>query len=138
MTCCAISSADDGDMPSEIFSDGIVTARKDHACVECRAAITIGTRHESTSGKWDGDVRTYRTCLMCVEIRNHFSCGGWTYGEVWRELEESLFPDMTAGGECMSGLSPAARAMLFERRLAWLFDTESDVNGAPPPASVAT
>lgn len=121
-TCCALTS-DDGDGPSIIRTSRPV-ARKEHRCCECAGAIAPGQRYERTAGCWDGNWDEYVTCLLCVEIRDHFACGergGWVYTQVWEQLEESLFPDMTAGGPCFTGLSPAARDRLFERRMAWLF-----------------
>lgn len=119
MMCCPLSN-DDADGP-ECHTEQVVTARKPHVCYECGEAIPIGTRYEKVTGIWDRRPSTYKTCLSCVEIRNHFACrSGWIYGEVWSQLEESFFPGMTAGGPCMEGLSPAAKARLFERRLAWL------------------
>lgn len=94
-----------------------------------------GAKYERFSGKWDREVSTFKTCLSCVEIRNHFACAsGWTFGEVWSQLEEFFFPDMKAGGPCMDGLSPEAKARLFEKRLAWLVESEIEVDGAPPPS----
>ena len=122
-SCCIFGDVDD---PIEVLSEGIVKARKEHHCIECDEVIAKGVQHESTTGKSDGLVSTYRTCLSCVEIRNHFAklCrGGWIYGEVWTSIEESFFPDMKAGGGCLTGLSPAAKGRLFERRLQWLEDS---------------
>ena len=96
-TCCALS-ADHGDHAS-VFNERTVTARKDHRCSECGDVIPKGTKHEHVTGCWEGRWERFRTCLLCVEIRDHFSCGeGWIYGEVWSQLAESFFPDMTAGG----------------------------------------
>jgi hypothetical protein len=124
MICCPLDN--DGDGSLEVIEDKVVKARKDHRCVECRETIAKGQKHEYIKGLWDGRFDTFRTCLSCVEIRNHFSCGnGWLFGEVWSQLGENFFPDMKAGGPCMQGLSPEAKARLFERRLQWLEDTSS-------------
>ena len=121
--CCALS-AEHGDRAS-VCTDRIVTARKDHKCYECTAVIPKGAQYEFVKGCWDGAWSSYRTCLLCVEIRGHFACDeGWLIGEVWSQLEESFFPDMTAGGPCMTGLSPEAKAVLFDRRLRWFADEE--------------
>jgi hypothetical protein len=117
MVCCPLSN--DGDGPS-CFIEKVRTARKTHQCTECREPISAGARYEYVSGIWDRRANSYKTCLSCVEIRKHFSCGGgWIYGEVWSQLEENFFPDMKAGGPCMAGLSPGAKARLFERKLRY-------------------
>lgn len=121
MNCCAISN-DDGDA-SECLDSGVRRGRKNHRCGECYEAIPKGTLHEFYKLAYDGRVSTERTCLVCAEIRTHFSCdGSWIFGQVWESLAESLFPSMTAGGECLTGLSPAAKAKLFEACLEHILD----------------
>lgn len=132
MMCCPLSSSDDGDRP-ECFRKSIRTARKDHQCYECSEPIARGQRYEHVSGIWDRRPETYKTCLSCVEIRDHFACNGFFYGQVWEDLENNFFPDMKAGGPCMEGLSPAAKARLFEARTEWLFESDWCRDGAPPP-----
>ena len=120
IVCCPLESGD-GES-AELHTSSTVKAAKDHKCCECREAIRKGTRYEMVRGMWDGSWSTYRTCLSCVEIRNHFSCNGWIYCQLWDDLEENFFPDMKAGGPCMEGLSPEAKARLFERRMKWLLE----------------
>lgn len=141
-TCCALYGGNEGDN-AEWSETTVVAARKsrktgkEHICYECGDAIKVGTKHEVIKGVWDGKMYTHRTCLMCVEIRDHFACEeGWSFGEVWSQLEENFFPDMNAGGPCMTGLSPAAKRVLIDRRQAWLFDSEHERDGAPPPGFV--
>lgn len=123
MVCCPLSGADDSDGVPECFQSVIRVGRKDYRCYECRETITKGTKgtkHEYASGLFDGGWFKRRTCLSCVEIRNHFSCGnGWIYGMLWSDMEDNFFPDMKAGGPCMEGLSPEAKARLFELRMKW-------------------
>lgn len=116
--CCPLSTSDDGG--ASCSSTKIRRARKEHRCEECHEVIKPGDRYEFVSGIWDGWPSALKTCLSCVEIRDHFACEGFTIGHVWSDIEENFFPDMRAGGPCMEGLSPAAKGRLFERRLAWL------------------
>lgn len=122
VTCCPLQEGDES--PSESTSE-VILALEDLKCGECGEVIISGTAYENFEGCW-GDVEAgdpwdvHRTCLSCVEIRNHFACNGWVFGEVWNDIEQNFFPDMKAGGPCMEGLSPAAKGRLFERRLAWL------------------
>jgi hypothetical protein len=118
--CCPLSGGD-GDYPSEFFDQKVVTARKPHKCYECGGDIEKGHKYERTSGKWDGRMEVYCTCLLCKEIRDHFSCSeGYILGELWEQLQEYFYPDMKAGGPCMEGLSPQAKDKLFTDRLRWL------------------
>ena len=119
MQCCPLYGGDDEGPKVELTR--IRTARMPHTCSECDEQIAPGQKYEITTGCWDGGWSTYKTCMSCREIRNHFACGsGWTFTQVWDQIESHFFPGMVAGGPCMEGLSPAAKARLFERRLAWL------------------
>lgn len=121
IVCCPLSSGGDGDTMA--CSRSVTrTARKEHRCYECRETIVPGQKYEYCSGIWDGSPSAFKTCLSCVEIRNHFACDGWIFGELWRDLEENFFPDMKAGGPCMEGLSPEAKGRLFDLRMKWLED----------------
>jgi hypothetical protein len=119
VTCCPLSGGSDFDGP-DVFTNTVRLAAKEHHCCECGETISRGARYEHARGRWDGNWNTHRTCLSCVEIRNHFACDGFIYEQLWEDLENYFFPDMKAGGPCMQGLSPAAKARLFERRLVWL------------------
>jgi hypothetical protein len=48
-------------------------ARKLHRCCECNSPIQPGDRYERISGKWDGDMGTYTTCLFCEALRDVLS-----------------------------------------------------------------
>lgn len=119
VACCPLQG-NDGPAPS-CHSRDTRRARKEHVCNECREKIARGERYEYVSGVWDGRPDSFKTCLLCVEIRNHFACEGWIYGEVWSDLRENFFPDMAAGGPCTAGLSPAAKQKLIDERMEWYF-----------------
>lgn len=118
VVCCPLSSGD-GET-AECSSTQRRRARKAHVCCECSQPIAVGEVYEYVSGIWDGSPSSYKTCLSCVEIRDHFSCEGWIFGQLWDDLEENFLPDMRAGGPCMEGLSAAAKHRLFAARLEWL------------------
>jgi hypothetical protein len=123
VVCCPLGGGHDA--PASVHVTTVVKAAKDHRCTECREMIPKGSKYENAKGLWDGHWSTFKTCLSCVEIRNHFTCeSGWEYGSVWSQLEENFFPDMKAGGPCMAGLSPAAKDRLFTRRMQWLEDSQ--------------
>jgi hypothetical protein len=48
-------------------------ARKDHACCECSRTIKAGSTYEFTSGIWDGEPSSHKTCLRCVGLRAAFT-----------------------------------------------------------------
>ena len=81
----------DGDA-AEFYETTLPKARKTHQCIECGNAIQPGENYERTSAKWEDEVKTYKTCLLCVEIRNKFSCdGSWIFGTIWDELPAVAF-----------------------------------------------
>ena len=113
---CVLNRYDDDE--AEFYKTTIPKARKTHQCTECGNAIQPGENYERTSAKWEETLTTYKTCLMCVEIRAKFSCdGSWIFGTIWDELKEHLFDRLTFG--CLEGLSPAAREKVLEAWRKW-------------------
>jgi hypothetical protein len=121
VTCCPLTSGDESAEYST-YSAKVVRCRTHKTCGECGTRIERGQRYELVKGKWFGEWCTYKTCMMCVEIRTHFACNGWVFGQLWEDLEENFFPDMKAGGPCMDGLSPTAKQHLIDERMRWYFD----------------
>ena len=68
---------DYSEMPT-FYEEVIVTARREHRCCECFGAIARGERYQRASGKWEGEVKTYKTCQKCLDfeanIRAHIPC----------------------------------------------------------------
>jgi hypothetical protein len=122
MMCCPLQEADE---TCTVWNETDRRARKEHVCDECREPITRGELHKYITSLFDGHWDTYRMCLLCDEIGDHFSCGrGRIMQTLWSDLEENFFPDMSAGGPCMQGLSPAAKQKLIDARMKWYFDQD--------------
>lgn len=122
MICCPLQECDEY---AKVYERNQRRARKDHVCLECRDVIARGALHNHISMLFDGHWSSWRECLLCEEIGDHFSCGRGRVAEtLWSDLEENFFPDMRMGGPCMEGLSPAAKLKLVERRMAWYFDQD--------------
>lgn len=120
--CCPLQEADE---TCAVWNEDTRRARKEHVCCECHEPIRKGELHKHVTSLFDGSWSTHRTCLLCDEIGNHFSCGGGRITEtLWDDLEENFFRDMAMGGPCMQGLSPAAKTKLVERRMAWYLDQD--------------
>ena len=91
IVCCPFSGGDDN--PPQFCVTTVKMAARNHCCCECNEVIPKGTRYEHVAGKWDGEMATYRTCLSCVEIRDHFTCAdGYLFTYMWSQLEENFFP----------------------------------------------
>lgn len=117
MKCCPLSANDES---SGSHAVSVIAARKPHKCCECNESIPVGAKYERYVIFEDDKAESFKTCLSCVEIRDHFACNGWLFGCVWDDIEQNFFPEMRAGGPCLDGLSPEAKGRMFERRLAWL------------------
>ncbi len=92
----------DYDLP-DFYDKRLVKARLPHYCSECGCVIAPGEQYERVSGKWDGEVYTFKTCRQCRQIRNEFStmkCFCWAHGGLWEAVQEQLAEaDYTPGGK---------------------------------------
>ena len=103
-TYCEISLGDyDGDEAS-FYCEHEVTGRKPHTCHECRETIAKGDKHHVVSGKWDGEVRSYRFCAPCWEVMGEFSENGRTFGVTWETFDSEWSAGATLQG-CLNRLS---------------------------------
>ncbi len=93
MSCQDVCLTADYDSTSEFYSESIRRAAKPYRCCECSAVIEKGDRHEYVSGKWDGEIMDFRTCLPCSEIRKAFYCQTWGLGSLWEDMQEQIFPE---------------------------------------------
>lgn len=118
--CGVCVSSWDGE-PGEFLETRIIRkSRKPHICSECGETIPTGSSYHVASGLSEGDFWSFKTCLVCNEIREAFSCDGVTYGGVfWEYFDE---------GDCWQALNiscfnrlttPAAKAELQRRWMEW-------------------
>jgi len=83
-------------MPAEFFREEILTARKEHRCIECRGGIYPGQQYERVVGKWEGYFSTVKTCMICAKIRDTY-CDSFNYGTLQEALWECLGVDYLTG-----------------------------------------
>lgn len=104
---CLVESYDDYS-DCKCISQKLVRALKPHKCGECRQMIAPGQFYEHYTGIDWGRMHHEKTCSVCVELRDKYVCGGYTFGTVldmiYEELQER--EDLDLG--CLDGLSPAA------------------------------
>lgn len=83
----------DYDAP-EFFTVTRPKARKQHKCYECSGVIVPGEKYESTSGKWDGWLDTFKVCARCAAMRkwllNNLPCFCWAYGNLWEDAKSAV------------------------------------------------
>lgn len=104
---------DNGDFDAPAFyTQDDVRARKPHVCCECHDTIPRGAFYERTAGCWDGEVKTYCTCLACVDIATSLTCDGTRlHGGLWEALGD--IGAEAFGASCLARLStPDGKAKL--------------------------
>jgi len=92
-------------------------------CDECGLAIEPGKPYEWVLGlvpslrtwhhPWPPN--NYRTCAVCVEIREEFFCEGWSYGLILEDLCAHLEDVVYEGFDwsCLDGMSAEARNVVL-------------------------
>ncbi len=65
----------------ELFSECKRRSRKTYACCECGAVISPGDQYLVARGLWEGRWSTYRTCLVCDDLRHRVIEGLHYYDE---------------------------------------------------------
>lgn len=84
MSCQIDYESDD---PAEFCHEEIRTAKKVHVCCECGCEIKPGQKYEYVFGKWDGDIKIFKTCFPCACIRKDLFCT-WSYGYLYEDLRQ--------------------------------------------------
>jgi hypothetical protein len=121
MSCEVCIGGGDYDGSPEFYTHTYHRARKAHKCCECGRAINIGERYEYFASKFDGDFDVNKTCHQCAEIRQVFSCGneGPYYGQLWEEMRDNAFPNLTTASECFTELSASSKAFVLDKWRKW-------------------
>ncbi len=60
---------DTNDSP-KIFNETNPTAIKHHICCECGSTIDPGEKYWRVTGLWDGGFETFKTCVICENIKS--------------------------------------------------------------------
>lgn len=79
--------------PADFYSRQMRKARKVHRCEECGCAINAAEHYERVTGKWDGDVTTFKTCSRCIALRDclqaHLPCFCWAHGNLLGDCRDA-------------------------------------------------
>ncbi len=79
-----MSCRTDYDDSPVFFTEVWRRARVEHSCCECLGTIQPGEDYQTISGKWNGDIFSFKTCAACVDLRD--SLDGVTcvpIGDLW-------------------------------------------------------
>jgi hypothetical protein len=116
--CGVCISSYEGDYGCTGYRCVIVKAGQDWRCCECHTVIPKGAKYERATWFNDGSFGQAKTCLVCAEIANAFSCGGRWHGNDFWESMEYVWEKLTTG--CFDRLqTPEAKAELRRRWMAW-------------------
>ena len=87
----------DIDEPATFHRAEVRTARYQYNCCECNDPIKPGTKYEHSFNRWTDVTEAFKTCLLCVEIRDNLFCN-FLYTGIWESLaEENVFTLSLAG-----------------------------------------
>lgn len=120
MSDCNVCLIFEGE-PAEVFTQVNRRARKQYDCCECGRPIVKGELHQFCNMLCEREWQSYRTCLICAEIRKAFSCDGECIGGVfWEEMNDYGFPEIGKSGDCLKKLTtPEAKRYFAERYRQW-------------------
>lgn len=106
---CIYGGNDEGEYSPDFQSLKWVKARKPHKCCECRRQIQPGESYLRYTGKWDGEMNTYRTCAVCEDIRSSLCCGGsFIFGDLWEKIHDQIFCEKGLTIACIDKLTTVA------------------------------
>ena len=95
---CSCVCGYDGDGESaSVCTIQMRKARKEHICCECGEKIQKGEKYEYVAGCWDGAWDTYKTCFVCLKIRDGICCGFYIYGTLRETIREEFYLDYVTG-----------------------------------------
>lgn len=118
-----LSGYDCDELDIDTYYERIVTANRAYRCFDCDATIHVGEKHEQCGGQYDGAYKNWRFCLICSEISHAFYCDGRSFGTLWEDIEEHLFPELTTG--CLAKLkTAAAKSHLLNEWRKWKFTNQ--------------
>lgn len=82
-------------------------AKKQHYCSECQHPIYPGENYERVSGKWDGEVITFKICTFCQDLKNYTSEiteYEFGLGNLHEEMREAIYSTSLKRGQAVGYL----------------------------------
>lgn len=120
MSECGVCTGGNDGESMDMLSETTPVCRIPFKCCECRREVPKGERYEKHVGVQYGEFSKYRTCTVCAEIRNTFSCGeGWFYEQLGEEMRAFGFENLTTASPCFIKLSTKAKEFVLEQWRKW-------------------
>ena len=76
-----------------VFNETTPKARIEHTCIECGGKIQPGQMYENAFGVWGGDAMTFKTCSVCLEIRDKIFCDVFFYGDILNRIKREIIDE---------------------------------------------
>jgi len=112
---CACVYVDLNDETMEMIKKETLIAKTQHICHECKEIIKVNDQYCKEKGKIENEIRTFKTCLDCLSIRNVFFCNDWYYEMLWEFLIEHIKDSgCDISEDCLVDLTPIARNKVCE------------------------
>lgn len=86
----------DYDWIAEVHREKVVTARKEHKCIECSETIKVREKYHYIFQIGDGDIHQAHVCVPCERIRADFCA---PYHMLREMIQEYLGFDYVTGEE---------------------------------------
>lgn len=106
----------------DLHRERIVTARKEHACCECKGIIKPNEKYEYVFMISEGEPYVAKTCLPCKELRDVFFCDGFYYESLWTELR---YQELDYGGIPMCSFNGFSQGAI--EKLSEFFDELNEI-----------
>lgn len=105
--------------PPTVYSEKIVVARLEHKCCECRRIIKPGEQYERVFGVWDGISETYKTCRICLDLREYVNSNIPCFCWMFTAMRDDALEELRAYSHELPGLFfGGARLVVKANRLA--------------------
>lgn len=117
-------------MSGSFYSEGTVTARKQHKCGDCGRTIEPGTQYVKTAGAVYGDFWTWKSCRHCHVLRQIVRAidEDTYYDEDGFNLRD-WFYDNNSPAEIRYHVQDPIKALGYYRIVRWYGDRWLDRNG---------
>jgi hypothetical protein len=103
----------------------MVTLDSDCKCDECGKVIPAGETHQFATHESEDDddedepLDDMRTCEYCAAVREAFYCNVEVFGNVWEDIRDYVFPELTTGSACFQEMPVKFRQRFLSDWFQW-------------------
>ena len=104
----------------EFYNKRTPVARKPRECCECGSEIKAGERYEYVTGKWEGRLDSFTTCMDCVDVREALAempCFCWSHGGLQEDVQQQFADARFTPGERFAYLRVVVKHRKINQKL---------------------